>query len=342
MAAAGQNQASGLCAGGVYLVLSSQGDKAEGPWSSLLSSLQTLQKSFPSAKFLFSFLESSQIEKIQKEAHVGDASLDGIFICVDAQLCHDGSSLFSASPSSANTSLAKTLFKLLKPGGLVLLLQSLLPVNGVKDGEAKLSKTLKKQMIYQGCLTAESTDIPSFLAAAYTPLQQSLGLEACLKKPTWEAGASHSVAETKEGLLYGMNRVGDEEGVGLIDESTLIDPTESYQPLGKDRSSCASRPKACANCTCGRKEREEAEEKEERRKKLESGEIRSSCGNCYLGDAFRCAGCPYKGMPAFKPGEKVSLASGDAAVPTAGGMDNNQLTTVKMNKVQLADIGDDI
>eukprot|EP00921_Rhytidocystis_pertsovi_P025617 GHVQ01041312.1.p1 GENE.GHVQ01041312.1~~GHVQ01041312.1.p1 ORF type:complete len:135 (+),score=21.59 GHVQ01041312.1:128-532(+) len=93
----------------------------------------------------------------------------------------------------------------------------------------------------------------------------------------------------------------------LIDENNLIDKDEKYEPLAKGKESCANKPRACANCSCGRKELEVAVGAEEAKKRLEQGAVRSSCGSCYLGDAFRCATCPYKGLPAFKGGDKVKL-----------------------------------
>merc|ERR1719331_1334513 len=101
----------------------------------------------------------------------------------------------------------------------------------------------------------------------------------------------------------------DISGVARIDEDALLG--EIPRPVGQGKSDCSSQPKACANCTCGRKELEDKEGAEEAKKKLEQGLVRSSCNNCYLGDAFRCDGCPYRGLPAFKPGSKVELSSGE-------------------------------
>jgi len=45
---------------------------------------------------------------------------------------------------------------------------------------------------------------------------------------------------------------------------------------------------------------------------IEKGNVESSCGKCYLGDAFRCGSCPYRGLPAFEKGDKVKLINNDS------------------------------
>ena len=86
----------------------------------------------------------------------------------------------------------------------------------------------------------------------------------------------------------------------LVDEDDLLS-ADNLKPPKVEESSCSARS-PCANCTCGRREALDAE--------VAGAEAagapppKSACGNCGKGDAFRCAGCPYLGKPAFKAGEE--------------------------------------
>ncbi|KAI1740504.1 cytokine-induced anti-apoptosis inhibitor 1, Fe-S biogenesis-domain-containing protein [Xylaria scruposa] len=116
----------------------------------------------------------------------------------------------------------------------------------------------------------------------------------------------------------------------LIDEDTLLteeDINMKLQPPAECIPKIGKRRRACKDCTCGLAARLEAEDKTRRAQadadlnvlKLGADDLDDleldftvkgkvgSCGSCSLGDAFRCADCPYLGLPAFKPGEEVTI-----------------------------------
>ncbi|KAJ1921339.1 Anamorsin [Mycoemilia scoparia] len=128
------------------------------------------------------------------------------------------------------------------------------------------------------------------------------------KKPEFNVGAAAAISfgknkstQSKAWLISVDANSDDEE---LIDDDDLLNDGDFVKPSMSSLArpdDCGKKRKACKNCTCGL-----ADEQKEK-KPISMDNIKSSCGNCALGDAFRCTSCPYLGMPAFKPGEQVQL-----------------------------------
>ena len=121
-----------------------------------------------------------------------------------------------------------------------------------------------------------------------------------------------------------LTAIGDDEDEDdLVDEDSLISSSVLSRPIVIP-AACATtaggkkRRKACKDCTCGLKEFEQQELEKQQQSVVTlnldeevdftvPGKPVGSCGSCALGDAFRCDGCPYLGLPPFKPGEIVSV-----------------------------------
>jgi len=106
-----------------------------------------------------------------------------------------------------------------------------------------------------------------------------------------------------------------------IDPEALLTPEDHVRPAACEpiTKGAPRRKKACKGCTCGLAELEEEEKNTQKIVLLDGGEggeareiplsekdrlatvaqttskATSSCGSCFLGDAFRCASCPYLG-----------------------------------------------
>lgn len=108
----------------------------------------------------------------------------------------------------------------------------------------------------------------------------------------------------------------------LLTEADKARPQPTCEPFNPN---APRRKKACKGCSCGLAEVEEEEKKngkvvlvdgsqtgetmvvtQSEKERLVNAaknapKATSSCGNCFLGDAFRCGGCPYLGMLSTLP-----------------------------------------
>jgi len=165
--------------------------------------------------------------------------------------------------------------------------------------------------------------------------QKSIFLAECtLKKPNMQLGSAVTLSFANAQQIESNKKVKtshtpsqdvwkisledlEAEELDFVQEENLLHKEDLLREkvVDFDPNDCGSgvgKQKACKNCTCGRAEGKFDDVKPAKKITLEDLEKgielpESSCGSCFLGDAFRCPTCPMLGLPAFKPGEKVKL-----------------------------------
>jgi hypothetical protein len=162
------------------------------------------------------------------------------------------------------------------------------------------------------------------------------------QKPALAAGASVSLKTKVASVALPRRSVAAKKAIwdltpargDTIDAESLLTDADRARPAACEPATAGGprRRKACKGCTCGLAEEEEAElqsglatvvlldgsegggatevalsEKERLSRAARAApKATSSCGSCFLGDAFRCASCPYMG--GYFPDEKFRFS----------------------------------
>lgn len=171
----------------------------------------------------------------------------------------------------------------LKTGGQLVLL-----VPTSQDSGRRLA-------VMSGCTSAATTTVD----VAGTSCSMTTA-----RKPDVSVGAKSSLPQAQTAT---WKIAVDEEDEDLMDDDELL-TEEDRKPAEPPKNDCSTSKKACANCSCGRAEAEAAGVKMQLSQDMIDNP-QSACGSCGLGDAFRCATCPYRGLPPFQPGKKIELPS---------------------------------
>ncbi|KAL4447940.1 hypothetical protein ABPG75_005159 [Micractinium tetrahymenae] len=214
----------------------------------------------------------------------------------------------ASSQGHHSVALLGVLAAALKPGGRLV-------VQEPGTSNADLSKALLLSGL-PGAAPAPGGGLAVTKPAWQTGVKAAIALKPRGAAPASAApAAAASAAANGKGGTWTLALDGEDDDGELVDDEALLTEEDKQRPAPAAKSDdCevgAAGRKACKNCTCGRAEGEATEVK--LTKELLENPT-SGCGSCGLGDAFRCGGCPYRGLPAFEMGKKIELPSDFLAV----------------------------
>nr|XP_033799630.1 anamorsin [Geotrypetes seraphini] len=282
------------------------------------------------------FVERLQVA-VGAEGHVAVENLDQLLKSAHAESSFDVAllGLVPGSVAVHSSDHLADIARILKPGGSILLKEPVISA-AVTGGSA-----LRTEARLCSALTlAGLTDVTEVQKHTLTPqeiqaIQLQLGyqdnnlhiIQISGKKPNFEVGSSAQLklsfskkltpaakplVDPAAAQLWTLSATDmNDDDVDLLDSDELLDSEDIKKPdpsslrVADCGAGSEKKRKACKNCTCGLAE--ELEQEKRHTAPQQNSGTKSACGNCYLGDAFRCASCPYLGMPAFKPGEKILL-----------------------------------
>jgi len=274
-------------------------------------------------------MEPSELTKIVSSGGTGKLTIFHHHVDVGKQLGREAAATFhkvishSISSNFHSTELLGYLTNLLQLGGQLELREAVVP-SPASPGPLRAVDDIFLSLSLAGFVDVGQSVgplDPATVSALFGSVPAGVGAATITaRKPSWRVGAAAPLKRSK--LVPDSAPIAPKKNVWKIaaldndlqelNEDDLLE-TEDLKLPSKQADDCEfdgnGKAKACKDCTCGRAEADfEASAPAVPLERKPAATVKSACGSCYLGDAFRCPTCPSLGLPAYKPGDTVKLS----------------------------------